>query len=373
MSPTAPVEQFSGAMTLLRECVGGMAGERLLIVSEPQGSGFYDDAAPRITAAAGRALNMRVYQTQSDCFLASAEDTSTLMETLKGFDHIVFFSRVGDQIRFSDDSDMPSSTMCYTLDLESLNSPFGTACYFGMCEIKKVIDAAFIQAEHVRLSCPMGTTYEGRPDWGLQATLNPALKNNEAKDVRIKRFPMLISQPVPSKGLSGKIALSRFLVGTGSQYYEPYHLPLKSTVFAHVANNRISHFEGSPEEVLRVEQHYEHVSSKFDIDPLFVHSWHAGIHPGCHFQPLAETDIMRWSGSAFGNPRILHFHTCGDYAPGEISWNILDPTIWIDDVPVWENGQLFPERLPNSAEALDSHPHLVELYKHPYREVGLVA
>ena len=110
MNLTAPIEQFSGAMTLLRDCVGGTAGERLLIVSEPQGSGFYDDAAPRITAAAARVLNMRVYQTQSDCFLASTEDASTLMETLRGFDHIVFFSRVGDQIRFSDDSGMPSST-----------------------------------------------------------------------------------------------------------------------------------------------------------------------------------------------------------------------------------------------------------------------
>lgn len=371
MSPTAPLEQFSGAMTLLRDCVGGAAGERLLIVREPPGSGFYDEAAPRITAAAARALNMRVYLTQSDCFLASAEDTDTLMETLRGFDHIVFFSRVGDQIRFSEDSGMPSSTMCYTLDLESLNSPFGTACYFGMCEIKKVIDEAFFNASHVRLSCPLGTYYEGRPDWSLAARGKSASKPAGAKDVRIKRFPMLISQPVPASGLSGKIALSRFLVGTGSQFYEPYHLPLTSTVFAHVDNNRISHFEGSPEEVVRVQQHYEHVSRTLDIDPAFVHSWHAGIHPGCHFQPMAETDIMRWSGTAFGNPRILHFHTCGDYAPGEISWNILDPTIWIDDVPVWENGHLYPERLPNSAEVLAAHPHLVELYKHPHRDIGL--
>lgn len=91
---------------VVTDCVGGAAGERLLIVSEPPGSGFYDEAAPRITAAAARALNMRVYQTQSDCFLASAADTDTLMETLRGFDHIVFFSRVG--IRF----DSPMTAIC---------------------------------------------------------------------------------------------------------------------------------------------------------------------------------------------------------------------------------------------------------------------
>jgi hypothetical protein len=27
---------------------------------------------------------------------------------------------------------------------------------------------------------------------------------------------------------------------------------------------------------------------------------------------------------AFANPRYLHFHTCGNYAPGEIAWSLFD-------------------------------------------------
>jgi hypothetical protein len=358
---SAATGQFAGAMTLLRDCVGGQSGQRLLIVSEPDGSGFYDDAAPRITAAAARSMGMQVYQTQSQCFLASTDDRHKLLDTLRGFDHIVFFSRVGDQIRFSSEKDMPSSTMCYTLDLESLNSEFGTACYHGMCAIKRVIDATFANARHIHVTCPLGTDYQGHP-------LDPAAVPME---VSIKRFPMLISRPVPANGFSGKVALSRFLIGTGSHMYHPYYLPLDSTVFAHVHDNCISRFEGRADEVQRVIEHYDRVSRQFGIDPTFIHSWHAGIHPGCHFDHTAETDIMRWSSTAFGNPRILHFHTCGDYAPGEISWNILDPTIYIDGVPVWENGRLYPERLPKSDEVLRHHPHLAELYAHPYRDVGL--
>lgn len=361
MSQPQQSAQFSGAMTLLRDCVGGEAGQSLLIVSEPEGSGFYDDAAPKLTAAAGRFMGMRVYQTESECFLATAEDRTLLMDTLSGFDHIVFFSRVGDQIRFNADKDMPSATMCYTLDLEALTSAFGTACYQGMCAIKQVIENAIQAARHIHASCPMGTDYHGYP-------LSP--KGGSA-EVRIKRFPMLVPRPIPAAGFSGSVALNRFLVGTGSRFYQPYHLLLNSTVLAHVENNRILYFSGPDDEVRRVREHYTHVSHLYGIDPMFVHSWHAGIHPACHFPLQAETDLMRWSGTAFGNPRILHFHTCGDYAPGEISWNILDPTIKLDGLAIWDNGMLHPERLPGIEPVLECHPHLLALYRNPHRDVGM--
>lgn len=361
MNIHADANKFSGALTLLRDCVGGESGQRLLIVSEPAGSGFYDDVAPAITASAGRTLGLRVYQTESSCFLKSAEDKDMLLETLRGFDHIVFFSRVGDQIRFDDDSALPSSTMCYTLDLEALNSEFGTACYFGLCDVRKAVDDAFRNAGHVQVTCPLGTDYAGQPDWPEGAPI----------EVRIKRFPMLISRPIPAAGMHGRVALSRFLVGTGSRFYDPYCLPLTDVVFARVDGDRILGFEGEPDEVSKVAQHYAHVSELFAIDAHCVHSWHAGIHPGCHFQPRAESDILRWSGTAFGNPRILHFHTCGNYAPGEISWNILDPTIRIDDVAIWEDGRLYPERLAGSDQIRQQHPELMKLYEYPRREVGL--
>lgn len=361
--PANHSEVSTGALTLLCDCVGGRAGERLLIVSEPRGNNFYDDDAPRLTAEAGRALGMTVYETEADSFIKNADDIELLTKTLHGFDHVVFFSRIGDQIRFTNNDAMPPATMCYTLNRDSLNSAFGTACYHGLCEIKKLIDEAFYNAAHIRVTCPRGTNYEGKPCW----------ENQGPDEVTLKRFPMLVPRPVPGKGFCGRVALSRFLVGTGSRFYEPYYLPLQDDVFACIDNNRITHFEGEATEVRRVEQHYEHVAGQFDIDPWVVHSWHAGMHPGCGFENDAESDMLRWSSSAFGNPRLLHFHTCGDYAPGEICWHVVDPTIYLDTIPVWEDGCLRPERLPGSTEILERHPRLAALFDNPYRAIGLAS
>lgn len=355
-----PPDDFAGAISLLRDCVGGVSGERLLIVSEPESNGYYDEQAPKVTAAAGRALGMRVYTTESDSFVNSEDEKAILIDGLRGFDHIIFFSRVGDQIRFTRAEEMPSSTMCYTLNVRSLNSNFGTACHHGMCEIKDAIDRAFEAAEHISVSCPQGTQYSGRPRW-----------HGTPVEVGLKRFPLLVPRPVPADGLSGRIALSRFLIGTGNRFYDPYYLALPNVVFACIENNRITHFEGDRFEVKRVEDHYKRVAGELDIEPWYVDSWHAGIHPGCHFEADAEADILRWSGTAFGNPRILHFHTCGEYAPGEISWNLLDPTVVLDDVLLWEKGRLHVERLEAGAEILSRHTKLAELFNNPESRIGL--
>ena len=352
---------LSGAITLLRDCVGGLSGQRLLIVSEPESTGYYDDHAPKLTAAAGRKLGMKVYTTESESFIHNEEDKAILIDSLRGFDHIVFFSRVGDQIRFDTSANLPSSTMCYTLTIRSLNSNFGTACHHGMCEIKACIDTAFETAGHIRVTCPRGTDYQGMPDW----------QGKRPVEVSLKRFPLLVPRPVPALGFSGRVALSRFLIGTGNRMYEPYHLELPKDVFAHVDNNRITHFEGNSTDIERVENHYRCVSKQLDIEPWHVDSWHAGIHPGCHFEADAQSDILRWSGTAFGNPRILHFHTCGEYAPGEVSWNVLDPTVYLDGIAVWERGRLHADRVPGGEEILSRHPKLASLYANPEFKIGL--
>ncbi|MEM7255911.1 MAG: hypothetical protein AAF404_00830 [Pseudomonadota bacterium] len=353
-------DDFAGAIALLRDCVGGVAGERLLIVSEPESTGYYDEQAPRLTAAAGRALGMRVYTTESDSFVNSEDEKAILIDGLRGFDHIVFFSRVGDQIRFTPSEEMPSSTMCYTLNVRSLNSAFGTACHHGMCEIKEAIDRAFSAAQHISVTCPQGTQYSGRPHW-LDSPV----------EVGLKRFPLLVPRPVPADGLSGRIALSRFLIGTGNRIYSPYYLALPNVVFACVEDNRITGFEGDRFEVKRVEDHYKRVAEQLDIEPWHVDSWHSGIHPGCHFETDAESDILRWSGTAFGNPRILHFHTCGEYAPGEISWNLLDPTVELDGIRLWDKGRLHVDRLAEGAEILSRHSKLACLFNNPEYNIGL--
>ena len=108
----------------------------------------------------------------------------------------------------------------------------------------------------------------------------------------------------------------------------------------------------------------------FGLDPLTMHSWHAGIHPGCAYTTPAQSSFERWSGSAFGNPRLLHFHTCGHYAPGEISLNVLDPTIRVDGVAIWDAGVLRADLLPGGTEILEQYPCIKAVFDDPARHVG---
>ena len=120
----------------------------------------------------------------------------------------------------------------------------------------------------------------------------------------------------------------------------------------------------------RARRHFDHVAELCGIEPMFVHSWHAGIHPGCAFDGAASDSFERWSGSAFGNPRLLHFHTCGQEPPGQISLNILDPTLEIDGTPLWQAGRLHPERLADSPGILAAYPEIAAAYRDPVTACG---
>ena len=63
------------------------------------------------------------------------------------------------------------------------------------------------------------------------------------------------------------------------------------------------------------------------------------------YRPTRWTVKEDSSGSLvkFGaNHPHVHFHACGDYAPGEIGWMLRDHS-FLDDIPLWETGRLKPE------------------------------
>ena len=100
-------------------------------------------------------------------------------------------------------------------------------------------------------------------------------------------------------------------------------------------------------------------------------SWHAGIHPGNIYPENMKENPPVWCSTVFGNPRLLHFHTCGNQPPGEISWNVIDPTIIVDGVEIWSKGKLNLEKLPGANMILDHYPDIKQLFDKPGREIGL--
>lgn len=359
--PGSTTVDNQGAKCLLQECVELKPGETLLLVREQPGLDYYDDAMPDNVEETARALGARVEVLVAGELNDFQQRPDEFLKQLEGYDHVVFLSRIGDQIRFRKNDFLPDITMVYTLCNEMLESNFGTACYCGMLEIKRAIDIAFFTTNEVTVTCPLGTSLQGKPEWPV----------SENHDVSVKRFPMLVPTPVPADGFSGDIVISRFLIGTGSRDYSPYSLLIDDDIKASVENNRITGFSGQPQVCDQITKHYDHVSSLFDIDAYYIHSWHAGIHPGCNYTESAFDNLTRWSGSAFGNPRLLHVHTCGGYAPGEISWNIKDPTISLDGVKLWEDGKLHPARLESCREIFKDHPRLEKLFNNPYTAIGL--
>lgn len=358
-----PDLSFNLAVTnLLTHCAGLRAGDRLLIVAEAASFGYYDGITAQAVAEAAktRGIETDLVMVPFQEVIREINDHEAAM--MAAATCTVFFARLGDQMRFRE---MPRGTravVCYTLDMASFCSAYGMAHYAAFESLKYAIDDMVSTAKAIRVTCPLGTDFRGP---------GPGMAPAGRCDVTVKRFPMSVFAPVPAANFTGRAALAGFLMGTGSRYYAPYGCALQAPLFAVFEGGRLQRFEGRAEDVARATAHVMDIAARFDLDAGAVHSWHAGVHPGCaHTQPVHE-DYQRWSGAAFGNPRILHFHTCGVEAPGEISWNIIDPTLWIDGVAVWQDGQLYPERVPGGAAILARYPCAAAAFAAPTREIGV--
>lgn len=353
----------AGARNMLTNCAGARAGDRLLIAYEPAAYGYYSADVVPCVRAAGEELGLKVDTLDVGFSPDNPHLDPDLMDRFEAADIVVFLARLGDQLRFSDMPQGKRIVVSFALEAAHFGSRFGTTHHAAMLALKNLVTETLSLAEEVHVTCRGGSDFAGRPEMPV----------GPRADTSILRFPMSVFQPVPAHSFSGRVALCGFLTGTGSLYYDDYTLEFDSPVMALFENGRLTGFDGSPGNVAAANRHYDRVAARFGIDRNFVHSWHAGIHPGCGFLHPARENYERWGGSAFGNPRILHFHTCGAYAPGEISWNMLDPTIRIDSVAVWENGVFHADRLAGGQAILDSFPCAAATFSTPDPHIGIAA
>jgi len=340
----------AGAANLIDNCIGDVKGMKILLVCEDPRHGWYDSAAPDLVHRALLARGATVRRMIVD--LPENQPNADVQAAMNKADRVIFFSRLGDQGRFDWHYTGPPCVMSYALNEGMLEGGYGSLNHLSMCQLKAAIDEVTLSAGHVRVTCPLGTHFEGSP----RATASAG------SEVVIRRFPMGIPQPVLSDGFRGQAVLSHYLTPTGSKIYTPACLPLREPVVAHFEANRITGFSGATDVVANVEAHYERVAQEFGLDGYNIDSWHAGIHPLMAYDQPASVDPLRWAGTTFQHPRVLHFHTCGTGPPGEICWMILDPTIEIDGVALWENGKLHPERFAITKQVLEQDPALAAAF-----------
>ena len=352
-----------GARNLLIDCADCQPGDSVLIIHETCDSPHYDpELGPALCKVAAR-HHLRAKMLSVPFNSEVRDPDAALAEEIAQADCTIFLARLGDQIRFRPNSVRSTQVINYALDCEMLASSFGTTEYAAFDQLKDLVNAALASTSEIHVTCPAGTDFRGRPP----------LMDQTAGDTTLKRFPVSVFAPVGATGFEGRIAQKGFLTGTGSQYYSPWACELKEPLFVLFEGTRITGFEGSATDVAAAKAHYEFVAQRYGIDPYCIHSWHAGIHPGCEYRQTAGSNFERWSGSAFGNPRLLHFHTCGDYPPGEISLNVLDPTVHIDGIAVWEDGRFYPERLAGGADLLAAYPSMRATFENPAFNVGQAA
>ncbi len=352
-----------GTRNLLINCAECTPGQKVLLVYETENDGYYDPALLDEVRKTAEHLGLITESYGVPLARDVTDPDDNLVAKMLEADCTVFLARLGDQIRFRTKDASKKQIISYALDREMLASPFGTIDYSAFEDLKQHINAAIASANEIHVTCPAGTDFKGRVG---QNTL-------QVGDVTRKRFPVSVFAPVPASDFRGCVAQRGFLTGTGSHYYSPWSCEIEDTLLVNFDGSRITGFEGSAKDVAAARAHYEFVGNKYGIDTYYVHSWHAGIHPGCEYKTAAGRHFERWSGSAFGNPRLLHFHTCGAYPPGEISLNVLDPSIRLDGLTLWENGILRIDRLPESAALLEASPDFAKVFQSPAAMVGQAA
>ena len=343
-----PVE---GARNLLINCTQIKDGETLLIVAEDPKFGWYDEATPKFIES--QAHDMGIETLLVNVGGPEISRCPKLDAAIKSHDCTIFFSRIGDQVRFAIPPEGTRSVMCYIRDMEMLGSPYGCVNYHAFREFKNAIDSILFKARKIEITCPLGTNFIGALT---------AKTRDEQDDVSVSRFPLGVPTPLDATEFSGQISMDRFLAPTGSKVYDPPFVKISSPVIANVEKGRIVGFVGDAENVTNIENHYKNISEKFNIDPNVVHSWHAGIHPGSDYKRAEAEDPDCWSNSVFTNPNYVHFHTCGDYAPGEISCTIPEHTIEIDGIALWKGGKLLPLEFDETKEVIHKWSELAELF-----------
>lgn len=345
-------DHITGARNLLINCASLSKSESLLVISENPDLGWYDGKTADFLIEVAKDLGINTTKVA----VGSPENVRcpNLSKMIDNHDCTIFFSRIGDQDRFSHPIQGTRSVMCYIRDMEMLASPFGTADYGAIRDLKKAIDTVLEEAHYIEITCPLGTNLIS----------NTSHNGTPKEDVGVLRFPLGVPTPVGAATFSGTLVMDRYLAPTGSRVYDPPFVKLDEPVFAIVDMGRIVDFSGPEGTVRSVKEHYSRVSTQFEIDPDVVHSWHAGIHPGCNYK-ISECDNPDlWSNTVFCHPEYIHFHTCGDYAPGEISCTLPGHTIKINGVTLWKDGKLLPHVFDRTKECLEKWPDLRQLFNY---------
>ncbi len=334
-----------GAENLIVGCVGAREGQTILLVTS-DGYDGYDAAVADIVAGAATGLGCRAFVMRAPPIADPGSFHATVGGAMGHVDHTIFFNRIGDQVRFCATPGRGTKTMTYALTPEFLGSPFCTLPHGLMVDVLAALNRRIAKGGRWRVTCPLGTDIAGDAP--------PFVPSAGADGFTVNLFPLGVFRPVTAATMSGRI-VTRWLCPTLNRASDTDGFAFDRPVILEVESGRIVGYGGDADAALRTRAQYERTAARFGIDGSIVHSWHAGIHPKTWYDRPAADSMTRWGTVAFSSPRYTHFHTCGDYAPGEISPVVIDATIRLDDEVLWNNGAFVLLDQPDMTMLRDGH------------------
>ena len=350
---------LEGANNLLLNVVQANPRERVLIVGEKGDHIHFNSEVCDLVCKAAQQADLDASILISEVGKSASYFPQAVSEAMQHVDHTIFFSRLGDQVRFSSTPGQGSKTMCYALDVDYLASEY---CRIPN-QINQIIYERLISkitnASQYHISCSRGTDLTGE----LASTKTVDDKEHVLTEFEVNLFPLTIFPPVSCANMSGKLVLKDFITSSSTIIYDDSVYLLNSPVTAIIENGRIVGFEGDKDECQDLEDHFIRVSEIVGGEAMAINSWHTGIIPATWYKGRAQDDLEKWGSVSFASPRITHFHACGN-DPGQIGINLFDASISIDDELLWKDGNYL---LPNSDDCADiftRFPDWQQSFKH---------
>ncbi len=312
------------------------AGERLLIVGEVGNNPYYDKEICVAVAQVARENEVHTKVVYAAPVTDAASISQHVVREMLAADVTLFFSRLGDQLRFIPSPGKGRKVMCYTLTQAHLRSSFATLDHDKLVQMLQILENLLHSSSHYRITTCDGTNLTGE--------ITSDVCRSPSKAFQVDLFPVMIFEPINCHQLAGDLMVSRFITSTSTRAYDDSVLIIDTPIKVRIEDSVITSMHGDRKTIRLFVEQLERAAQLSGGDPYVLHSWHTGVNPGAFFVGNPFDDLEYWGTVAYGSPRYTHIHAAG-LDPGDIAYHLFDTTIWFDNEIYWQDGRfLFLDR-----------------------------
>lgn len=322
----------AGASNLLLNCAGAKSGDRLLLVGEQSALPFFDSQLCHDVAEVANKLGISSEIVLAEPVVDASYFPPVVNQAMQSVDITIFFSRLGDQIRFSESPGKSTKVMTYTLGRQHLGSLFATVDYNMMKRVHDHLVRKIKASDTYRIESVNGTSLVG--ELPVESGANEPILS----EFTLEQFPVMIFPPVNFFKLNGRLVLEHFLMSSSTRAYPDSVLYLDSSITARVEDSHMVAFDGDSHLITRLRNQLERAAALTGGDAYRLNSWHTGINPYTFYSGDLHANLEQWGTVTYGSPRYTHIHAAGK-DPGDISIQLFDASISFDDELFWDNGK----------------------------------